>query len=173
MNALMKGFVVAAIQVLLVASVGAKYLYDRASYPRVWVEAAPYDPDLPIRGRYVSVTVLVDAKRSTTPEAPAESGAPEMFVGRLELNGDRLVAVADNNGRHWFSHRPCANARCWQLGEPLAYFIPEHVADPSRRPAGESLWVEVTVPPKGAPRPIQLGVKKAAGAVAPLDLRDE
>ena len=38
--------------------------------------------------------------------------------------------------------------------------IPEHVPDPSRRPAGEELWVEVTIPRAGAPRPIRLGVKK-------------
>ena len=173
MNVLMKGLVVAAVQVLLVASVGAKYLYDRANYPRVWAETAPYDPDLPIRGRYVSIAVLVDAERLPSPEAPADSGAPTMFIGRLEVRGERLVAVEDTGGKHWVTSRRCGEAQCWQLGEPLAYFIPEHVADPSRRPAGETLWVEVTLPPKGAPRPIQLGVKKADGAVTPLDLRDE
>ena len=56
------------------------------------------------------------------------------------------------------------------LSEPIAYFIPEHVDDPSRRPPGEELWVEVTVPPKGPPRPIRLGVKKD-GVLTPLDLR--
>jgi hypothetical protein len=56
-----------------------------------------------------------------------------------------------------------------RLQEPVAYFIPEHVPDPSRRAAGEELWVEVTVPKKGPPRPIRLGVKKA-GTLTPLDL---
>jgi len=51
---------------------------------------------------------------------------------------------------------------------PVAFFIPEHVADPSRRPAGEELWVEVTIPRRGAPRPIRLGVKKD-GVLTPLD----
>jgi hypothetical protein len=49
----------------------------------------------------------------------------------------------------------------------IAFFIPEHVADPSIRPAGEELWAEVTVPPKGPPRPIQLGVMKN-GLLTPL-----
>jgi hypothetical protein len=57
----------------------------------------------------------------------------------------------------------------WVLALPVAFFIPEHVLDPSRRPAGEELWVEVTVPGKGPPRPIRLGVKKD-GALTPLDL---
>jgi hypothetical protein len=53
---------------------------------------------------------------------------------------------------------------------PVAFFIPESVADPSVRQPGEELWVEVSVPPRGAPRPIRLGVKKD-GTLTPLDLR--
>jgi hypothetical protein len=168
----MKGLLVAVVQVLVVASVGAKYLYDRAEYPRVWVQTMPYDPDLPIRGRYVSIAVLVDAERLPLPEAPADSGTPKMFIGRLEVRGARLIAVEDTGGKHWVTSRRCGEAQCWQLTEPLAYFIPEHIADPSRRPAGETLWAEVTLPPKGAPRPIRLGVKKG-DASAPEELRLE
>ena len=169
MSALMKGLLVAAIQMLLVASIGAKYHYDRANYPRVWVETVPYDPDLPIRGRYVRIAVLVDAERMAAPGTPAGSGVPSMFMGRLEVKGERLVAVEDIGGKHWVSSRMCSGKPCWQLGEPLAFFIPERIQDPSRRPAGETLWVEVTVPPRGAPRPIQLGVKRG-GELTPLEL---
>ncbi len=165
MNALTKGLIVGAAQVLLAASVGAKFFVDRANYPRVWAETAPYDPDLPIRGRYVRIAVLVDAVRD--PKSTQDMG-PAMFRGRLEVRGDRLVAVEDDSGRHWVTNRSCGEAECWQLAEALAYFIPEHAEDPSRRPAGETLWVEVTVPPKGAPRPIRLGVKKN-GELTPLD----
>ena len=56
------------------------------------------------------------------------------------------------------------------LVEPVAYFIPEHIADPSRRPPGEQLWVEATIPASGPPRPIRLGVKKGDGPVEPLRL---
>jgi hypothetical protein len=55
------------------------------------------------------------------------------------------------------------------LDDSLAYFIPEHIPDPSIRAAGEELWVEVTLPKKGPPRPIRLGVKKD-GVLTPLDL---
>ena len=54
-----------------------------------------------------------------------------------------------------------------QVDPPLAFFIPEHVSDPSIRPAGEELWVEVTLPKQGPPRPIRLGVKKD-GVLTPL-----
>ena len=166
---MMKGFVVAAVQVLLVTSVGVKFLIDRANYPSVWVETAPYDPDLPIRGRYVSIAIVVGAKHSESPGTPERSNNPDLFFGRLEVQGDRLVAIEDDNGQHMFMLRGCGHAQCWRLSEPLAYFSPEHVKDPSLRPAGETLWVEVTVPPKGAPRPIRLGVRKG-DQLSPLEL---
>lgn len=169
MNALARGLIVAAVQILLVASIGAKFFYDRSQYPRVWAETAPFDPDLPIRGRYVSISVRVNTAR-----APVVEGGelPGMYLANLEIYQDRLYAVEDESGRNWVGSMPCGEAKCWQLQEPVAFFIPEDVADPSRRPEGETLWVEVTLPPKGPPRPIRLGVKKAGDAeVTPLELR--
>ncbi|MDP9199760.1 MAG: GDYXXLXY domain-containing protein [Pseudomonadota bacterium] len=154
-----RGLLVGAIQVLLVAGIGAKFLVERSSYPRLWVETAPYDPDMPIRGRYVNIALLVDADRNA-PNAGRDR-APNMFLARLEARGDRLVAVQDDdNGTHWVRSGTCGGEACWQLAEPLAYFIPEHATDPSRQPEGSTLWAEVTLPPKGAPRPIRLGAKQ-------------
>lgn len=56
------------------------------------------------------------------------------------------------------------------LAEPVAFFIPEHILDPSRRPEGQELWIEVTIPKKGPPRPIRLGVKKATARLSPWRL---
>jgi hypothetical protein len=58
----------------------------------------------------------------------------------------------------------------WPANQPVAFFIPEHVPDPSRRANGEELWVEVSVPHKGPARPIRLAVKKD-GVLTPLGLR--
>ena len=159
MTPLAKGLAVGAVQVLLVAGIGAKFLSDRASYPRLWVETAPYDPVMPIRGRYVNIALLVDAERAA-PDVGADR-APNMFLARLEARGDRLLAVQDDgNGRHWVRSNRCGERNCWQLAEPLAYFIPEHAIDPSRPREGATLWAEVTLPPTGAPRPIRLEVRK-------------
>jgi hypothetical protein len=57
------------------------------------------------------------------------------------------------------------------LRVPVVFFIPPNVPDPAVRPAGEELWVEVSLPKRGAPRPIRLGVKKSGGEITPLDLR--
>jgi hypothetical protein len=167
MSAFTKGLIVGAAQLLLLASVGGKFLYDRANYPRLWVETAPYDPYLPIRGRYVSIALVVPAARAENAKAP-ENG-PAMFNARLEVRGDRLFAVEDPEGRHLVTSGRCPDRSCWQLATPVAYFIPEHGTDPSRRPEGETLWVEVTLPPTGAPRPLRLGIKRAGDAtVTPL-----
>ena len=57
--------------------------------------------------------------------------------------------------------------RTKESNEQLAFFIPEHIPDPSIRAAGEELWAEVTLPRKGPPRPIRLAVKKD-GVLTPL-----
>ena len=169
MNAFTKGLIIAAAQVALAASVGAKFLYDRSHYPRVWAETAPYDPDLPIRGRYVSISVLVQTARVPTKK---EGALPDAFQAHLEIYKDQLYAVEDENGRQWVQKRRCGEADCWQLANPVAFFIPEHAVDPSRRPAGEALWVEMTLPPTGPPRPLRLGVrKKGAEGITPLEVK--
>jgi hypothetical protein len=170
MTPLIKGLVIAVVQVCLVASLGAKLLYDRATLPRVWVKTAPYDPDLPIRGRYVSLQLLVEPYGMKDPErASGESVA-------LRVENDRLLAVKQEN----ISYSPSdlrvgysmiAGERIAVLSPSVAFFIPEHIPDPSRRERGEQLWVEATIPTKGPPRPIRLGVTKDSGPITPLDIR--
>jgi hypothetical protein len=50
-----KGLILAAFQCLLALSVSGKLLYDRSTCPRVWVKTAQWDPNLPIRGRYLAL----------------------------------------------------------------------------------------------------------------------
>lgn len=170
-----KGAVVAAVHVGLVASLGAKLLYDRAMRPRVWALAAPYDPNLPIRGRYVSLRLVVEA-RGVLEAKPAPGWQPPQSVV-LRVEDGRLVAEATPRARGYnpsdlhveFLQR--GDQKLAVLDKPVAFFISEHIPDPSLRPPGEELWVEVTIPKKGPPRPIRLGVKKAQGPILPLGLR--
>ena len=62
MNQLQKGLLFAVIQVALVSSLGAKLLWDRATSPRGWAATRGYDPNLPIRGRYINISLLVKAE---------------------------------------------------------------------------------------------------------------
>ena len=138
MNATQRGLLLALIQVALVSSLGGKLLIDRATRPRVWVKAVPYDPSTPFRGRYVRLR-LITSEIMPGGDHPAPGETPSIPEG-----------IGSN--------------------EPVAFFIPENIPDPSVRPAGEELWVEVTIPKEGPPRPIRLGVKKD-GELTPLPLR--
>lgn len=170
-----KGLTIAAVHVGLVASLGAKLLYDRTTRPRVWALAAPYDPTLPIRGRYVSLQLVVDPRgiqeAKQGPDAqPPQSVTLRVEAGRLVAEAKPLERAFDPSDLHVrFIHRQ--EQELVVLDEPVAFFIAEHMPDPSRRPAGENLWVEVTVPKKGLPRPIRLGVKKGEGPIVPLEPR--
>jgi hypothetical protein len=175
----MKSLAIAAIHVAIVGSLGAKYLIDRTTLPRVWVRSAPVDPNAPIRGRYVRLRLEVDAPDSLLPQIPAPvqtdaltfTPPPRPVEVTLEVRGTQLVAVpARSRNTAWLSAIERDGRRVGALQQPVAFFIPENIPDPSVRQPGEELWVEVTVPRKGLPRPIRLGVKKD-GVLTPLELK--
>jgi hypothetical protein len=56
-----KGLILAAFQCLLALSLSGKLLYDRATCPRVWVKTAQWDPNLPIRGRYLALRLTPES----------------------------------------------------------------------------------------------------------------
>ncbi len=162
MTAWTKGLVVAALHIALVGALGAKLLADRTTLPRVWVEVAPYDPNLPIRGRYVRLQVKAEARGFGEPAGDVGYGR-----GRLTVEGSRLVATpAESGAGHHVILRQENGRLVAVLSTPVAFFITEHAVDPSSRPG---LMAEVTVPRKGPPRPIRLGVREGE-RITPLDL---
>jgi hypothetical protein len=52
---------------------------------------------------------------------------------------------------------PCDQMR---LASPVNFYIAEHATSPLPGSNGAELWIEVTIPPKGPPRPIQLALKR-------------
>ena len=156
---LKKGLIVAALHLVMVSSLGAKLLVDRAMRPRVWARTAPVDPDHPLRGRYVRLRVegepLGFGEAADLPVRLTESKGLLAFT---PATGNLVARVSTRDGQ-----------RIATLDRPLAFFIPEHVPDPSVRAPGEELWVEVTLPKQGPPRPIRLAVKKN-GVLTALDL---
>lgn len=167
MKPLHKGIALAVIHILIVCSLGAKLMIDRARYPRVWVKAVAYDPNLPIRGRYASMRLVVEAPQAKPMEKySGREWSPYPQPARLVVENGKLVAIDDEWGSVSYQRR---SADVVALAEPVAFFISEKVPDPTWRKQDEELWVEVTVPKKGPPRPIQLAVKKN-GVMTPLKL---
>jgi hypothetical protein len=171
--ALKNGLILAATHALLLCGIGAKFGYDRATYPRAWMKTVPYDPNLPFRGRYINLRV--SAKMGTP---GFELGPGNYFPSvpvRLSIKNDQVFATqvkeSTEHGQRASNRRrprPVVGSGLPDAGtlaapddevvldKPLAFFIPEKVEDPSRLKPGEELWVEVTVPPSGPPRPIRL-----------------
>ena len=127
MTTLQKGLVLAGLQCAMVLSLTGKLLYDRATCPPVWVQTERWDPNLPLRGRYLSLRLL--------PQAGAQ------YNDRLDHQN-------------------------------VLFFVPERSL-PFEKDLftrnGPDLWVEVTIPHAGPPRPIRLGIKKD-GQIQPLQV---
>ncbi len=175
MKSMQKGLIVALIHLALVCSLGAKLLYDRATRPRIWVRSFSYDPNLPIRGRYVALRAVVE----TDLPAPEPQKTPQVYPGwqraRLEVRNGKLYAVKDDNGsvdiNSWNLVRNGRGEVTTAVSEPSLFFIPDTAKDPTWLKPGETLWFEATIPKKGPPRPIRLAVSKADGTFTPLDLK--
>ncbi len=169
MTAMKKGLLVAIIHVLLVTSLGAKLLIDRATRPRVWVQSVSYDPNLPIRGRYVALR----ARLQTDVPPPADNnywyGTTKV---RLEVRDGKLFGIRDSQGSvsmTWMKDRKGQWIAITH--DPSLFFIPDTASDPSFRQLGEQLWFEATIPKKGPPRPIRLAVSKPDGTFTPLEVK--
>ena len=178
------------LQLIIVSTVAAKYLYERVTCPRVWTRTAAYDPSLVMRGRYLSLQVTVDGCGSTLPSARnaqfprGVNGAPTgqtfhvnspqtvWFQARLAVKDNKLIVIrvpdsGSTTGTLTVSAPPGVPCAQMRLSDPVDFYIPEHATDPSWVKPGQQLWIEVTVPPKGPPRPLQLALKDN-GAWKPL-----
>ena len=171
------------IQLALVSSVAGKYLYERWRCPRVWTRTAVFDPKLPMRGRYLSLHLDVDGCQSTLPSAklaqfprnadgvPQPSGfsifapRPVRFQAALKVEGNRLLAIRLQNpvsSTDGIGVEADPGARCenMRLESAVDFYIAENAEAPAALKPGQELWIEVTVPPTGPPRPIQLALKE-------------
>jgi hypothetical protein len=178
------------IQLALVSSIAAKYLYQRSTCPRVWTRTAAFDPNMVMRGRYLSLRLTVDGCQSTLPSAfdavfprnadgttrpngfTVKSEYPVRFRAKLKVQGNKLLAIripeADLTSKGVeVMAMPGASCDALRVVEPVDFFLAEHAADPTPLKSGQQLWIEVTVPPQGPPRPIQLALKQD-GAWKPL-----
>ena len=160
-----RGLLVTLLHLLIVLSLGGKLMVDRVTRPRVWIRAGSFSPNLPIRGRYIALNTRVRAPwiEQSTPGkyrpqwAALSAGDHELVATRSDVDtGVTLTMLTPGTA---------------QLSGPMLYFLPEHANDPSWLKPGEELWVEVTLPRRGPPRPIQLAVKDAQGEWHPLRSR--
>jgi len=170
MSSRWKGLLLAALQLALVCTLGAKLLYDRATRPRAWIQVATYDPDLPIRGRYLTFSLQLPTEGFTRRENPQPYSnlfSPDRCD--LAMRSGGLTAVANADGEFWATVRLVDAKPIAIVATNTPFFIPEHAVVPIPRIDHVELWIEATLPRKGPPRPIRLAVKKD-GVLTPLSL---
>ncbi len=178
------------IQLAIVSSIAAKYLYQRATCPRVWTRTVAYDPAMVMRGRYLSLQLTVDGCGSTLPSAKQARYPRDLngvntgnrfniwspdtvrFPAKLAVKDNKLTAIripdsGNTTEGQQVAAWPQVSCDALRLVEPVDFYIPEHATDPSWVKPGQELWIEVTIPPKGPPRPLQLALKDN-GAWKPL-----
>jgi hypothetical protein len=182
-NFAIASLILLAMQLILVCSIAGKYFYQRWSCPRVWTRAAAFDPSLPLRGRYLSLQLVVDGCQSTLPSArhagfprdvngaaiqgpyTIRAGGNVTFPAELRVSNGKLLAIGIRDGEKSASAQmvtawpgaPCDQMR---LDRAVDFYIPEHAVDPTGLKPGQELWIEVTLPPNGPPRPTQLALKQ-------------
>jgi hypothetical protein len=170
------------IQLAIVSLVAAKYGYERWRAPRVWTRTVAIGQSMPMRGRYLGLRLVVDGCQSTLPSAKAAkflrdiNGSvrpgpysigrvpPVEFPAELKVENGRLEALwiedEEKQAEGQMVEAP-EGAGCgdFRLDKPVDFFIPERATDLTRLGRGQELWVEVTLPAKGPPRPMQMAVK--------------
>ena len=168
MKTIRPGLILVFVQLVLVLSVAGKYLYERQTRPRVWTRATQFDPNLPLRGRYLALQLLLDA--CSLPQDVGHATRP--YSGRhffwqwnvsLAAENGKLVPSVAPQGRETLTllaGKPCDRAT---LSNQELLFIPDRAHVPLPLQPGQDLWVEVTVPAGGPPRPIQIAVSTETG----------
>ena len=157
-----RGLLLGAFQGLLLLSLVGSLGLERWQRPRAWGLVTPMDPQLPIRGRYLNLQLAVPAP-GLDPQTPT-------LVRLVARRGRLLAQGADRPGDgDLLAARLVEGARGREvvLLEPLAFFLPPEAPDPSQTNRDGPLWVEVTLPQRGPPRPIRLG-RQRNGAMVPL-----
>jgi hypothetical protein len=178
-----RGLALLAVQLVLVLSIAGKYVYERKVCPRLWVRTAQFDPDLPFRGRYLALQLTVDACGLPHDQAASLGGRGISLLGHTtewqwrvkpEVKEGKLIAIlaGDQVRPELTQELTQFEGRCDRavLMESADYFIGDRAKSPFPLKPNEELWAEVTVPPSGPPRPIQLAISSDAG-FKPLVIR--
>ena len=178
-----------AIQLAVVCSIAGKYLIERSTCPRVWTRAVAYDPEMIMRGRYFSMQLHVDACGVKLPPPAGYANQNDINIlfdrggvataqleARIGVKDGKLAVLKllgpeDDRDSMSFQLRRSESCDKAILLQGIDFYIPEHAQSPFPLSVGQELWVEVTVPPAGPPRPTQLALKSSDGTWQPLNYR--
>jgi hypothetical protein len=170
-----------AVQIAIVSTIAAKYLYERHFCPRVWVQVSQFDPDTVMRGRYFALQPVVDAcsldkklAEHMNPETRGDWHVDESWEWTVKLlprDGTLIPVISgleddDVYRLRLYAGQPCQTAR---TNQTIEFYVAEHSKSPFPLPSGSEAWLSATIPPTGPPRAVQLAIKQN-GVLTPLKL---
>ena len=120
--------------------------------------------EVPITGPFAAVDCPLTRRRGIPFELQVRDGRLTLYPLQIRTRSPKEIVLRPGQ------ISSTSSGSIARLRDRLAFFIPPEGPDPSRRPAGERLWVEVTLPRQGPPRPIRLGVERD-GHIEPLGFR--
>ena len=155
---LTRALVLALVQAALVGLVGVVAVVDRARLPRAFVEVVPWSAS-PVEGRYMVGQVEMPASPDwKVPVAAGPGGYTPHAMADVTVRNGQLVAVP---GRRYpvdaVTSGGAPVAPRVRLIQPVRLYLEAGAPSPFAR--GGSRWIEVSLPPKGLPRPIQLAAR--------------
>jgi len=112
------------------------------------------------RDKAHELAIFVDSRRNQ-PRHWSWSVSLGVTNGHLQPHLEERPRSRENIEEVTFwENEPCDRA---PVSAPEEYFVPDVARTPFPLQPGQELWVEVTVPPSGPPRPIQLALSSEAG----------
>ncbi len=166
---IVSALIIGLAQAALVVSLAAQAAWDRANLPRAWVLARPVTSTPAVHGRYIRLQVvpLVDPGLGPIRDSINERIIIRPTAVRLEARDGRLLAHKTPVSGVHLVFRDNRKEGEVVLGPAIDCYLPPADGDPSRFLKQEPLWLEVSVPAQGPPRPLRLGTMKE-GRVVPI-----
>ncbi|MES2391354.1 MAG: hypothetical protein V4555_06925 [Acidobacteriota bacterium] len=163
-----KGLIVLAVQLAVVLSVAVKYAWERHACPQVWTRAGQWDPEQPLRGRYLALQLRADGcglprdeKHTNHYGVNDQMLANYSWQATTAARDGKLVLVPWDERTavptEWVRTEEGVPCERMTLGDSTEFFVSEKATLPVLK-KGQELWALVTVPPQGPPRPVELAV---------------
>jgi hypothetical protein len=161
--------VIGLVQGALIASLAVQAALDRGRLPRAWALAIPVTATPAVHGRYVRLHVvpIVDAGLAPRLDIVNQRTIVRPTPVALEARDGRLLAHKAPASHVDLAFPDNRKEGQTVLAPAVDCFLPPAAGDASQIVSQGALWVEVSVPRRGVPRPLRLGVMKN-GRIEPI-----
>jgi hypothetical protein len=166
---LVSAVLIGLLHAAIVLAIGVQAAVDRGRLPRAWALARPDTPSSAAHGRYLRLHVVPALETGLVPKLDTVNG--RTFVRpapvALEARNGRLLAHGAPASRVHLGYPGDRQEGEAVLRPAIELYVPASDGPASAVLGQGELWVEVSVPRQGPPRPLRLGTMKD-GRIVPI-----